>query len=176
MDILNEKIHLSEYDANWTSQFAEEKIILQNHLPDAHIEHVGSTAIEGMVSKPVIDILIGVDSGASLDEIAAILEGLGYTDLSEASGMKASGVFRLWLAKRGTVNNNLHVVEYLDDIWKKRIAFRNYLRENKEDALRYAEIKQSFVSKGIDTVLEFANEKGPFISEIHKKCNWESIS
>jgi GrpB-like predicted nucleotidyltransferase (UPF0157 family) len=42
------------------------------------IEHVGSTAVPGLVAKPIVDIAIGLASGADPDVAVAALLPLGY--------------------------------------------------------------------------------------------------
>jgi GrpB-like predicted nucleotidyltransferase (UPF0157 family) len=66
---INEKIELSAYNSNWLKQFADKKMGLRIHFPYAHIEHVGSTSIEGMVAKPIIDMLIGIKSYPATEEM-----------------------------------------------------------------------------------------------------------
>lgn len=142
MDI-NEKINLSAYNAEWASQFADEKKILQAHFPNIHIEHVGSTSIEGMIAKPIIDILIGIDSYPPSEEMKTILKGLGYYDFGKASTLKD----RLYLAKRGAISYNAHITKYLENFWSHIISFRKYLKAHADDVLKYSETKQSIISK-----------------------------
>jgi len=56
---------LADYDSSWPSVFEKEKSHLINIAgawSHGSIEHVGSTAVPGMVAKPVIDIMFGVKS------------------------------------------------------------------------------------------------------------------
>ena len=56
---------LEEYDSSWPMKFEKEKehlIAIAGKWFYGSIEHVGSTAIPGMVAKPVIDIMFGVKS------------------------------------------------------------------------------------------------------------------
>jgi GrpB-like predicted nucleotidyltransferase (UPF0157 family) len=57
-------ITLMMYKSSWKTLFQKEKNNLFNLGIDniLKIEHIGSTAIQGMTSKPVIDILIGPSS------------------------------------------------------------------------------------------------------------------
>ena len=54
---------LEQYDASWPAKFEEEKEHLMSIAAKWHfggVEHVGSTAVPGMVAKPVIDVMFGV--------------------------------------------------------------------------------------------------------------------
>ena len=55
-------IVVSDYDPSWPALFAQERArIAQALAPFAlAIEHVGSTAVPGLPSKPIIDLLVGV--------------------------------------------------------------------------------------------------------------------
>ena len=62
------KIKLSQYNSHWIALFEKEKKLISPIFPsNTHIEHIGSTSIEGLVAKPVIDILIGIEKNDSLD-------------------------------------------------------------------------------------------------------------
>jgi GrpB-like predicted nucleotidyltransferase (UPF0157 family) len=166
MDI-NEKIELSAYNSNWLKQFADEKRVLLIHFANAHIEHVGSTSIDGMVAKPIIDMLIGIKSYPATEEMIKTLEGLGYNGFGRDGDLPG----RLYLARRGIINYNAHITEYLGDFWNYIVSFREYLKAHKDDALEYAKLKQNIVNKGIDTMLEYSKEKGEFMSGLLKKMN-----
>lgn len=55
-------VHLYPYSEEWTTLFEKEKINLYNCIGDyvVDIQHVGSTSIKGMHSKPIIDIVVGL--------------------------------------------------------------------------------------------------------------------
>ncbi|MGA3676563.1 GrpB family protein [Lysinibacillus agricola] len=74
------KIELSEYNPYWEEQFVYEK----NRIVDAlgnkvvGIEHIGSTSIRGLKAKPMIDILIGVQSLEEVPNFIDTLSGIDY--------------------------------------------------------------------------------------------------
>jgi GrpB protein len=55
-------IVVSDYDPNWPTLFEQERTRIKNALGSfaLAIEHMGSTAVPGLPSKPIIDLLIGV--------------------------------------------------------------------------------------------------------------------
>jgi GrpB-like predicted nucleotidyltransferase (UPF0157 family) len=58
-------VEISQYDFTWPSRFERERALLETILAPwlaGPIEHIGSTAIPGMVAKPVIDIMAAVES------------------------------------------------------------------------------------------------------------------
>ena len=73
---------LSDYDPRWPSLFEAERDQLRACLPRellARIEHFGSTAVPGLVAKPVVDLLEEVgDLQDARRRIAPLLEAQGY--------------------------------------------------------------------------------------------------
>lgn len=58
-------IELSEYDLKWPSKFEAEKDFLMEIVGKwlhGSVEHIGSTSVPGLIAKPVIDIMFGVNS------------------------------------------------------------------------------------------------------------------
>jgi hypothetical protein len=69
------------YDQSWPSRFEAERAVLQPVLTPwlvADIEHIGSTAIPGLVAKPIIDIMAPVESVESARAALPALTELQY--------------------------------------------------------------------------------------------------
>lgn len=61
----DERIEIVAYDPGWPARFAQERSALDaviGRWAIGGIHHVGSTAVAGLDAKPIIDILIGVES------------------------------------------------------------------------------------------------------------------
>ena len=67
------------YDEEWKQDFID----IKNEIMDAigtfaiAIEHVGSTSVEGLAAKPIIDIDVVVKSG-NVERAICALENIGY--------------------------------------------------------------------------------------------------
>ncbi len=76
----DEPVVIVEYDLRWPAMFAEEAariaIALRGHLLGT--EHIGSTAVEGLAAKPVIDIQVGVRSLQPTRELVGAMAEIGY--------------------------------------------------------------------------------------------------
>lgn len=76
-------IVLVEHDPRWADTYREEVEFLKTVLPpDVEFHHVGSTAVDGIYAKPIIDILAAVNSAMQQRETADILQRNGYTVMS----------------------------------------------------------------------------------------------
>ena len=64
-------VELENYNEKWKKEYEKERDLLKNVLGDRiiEIEHVGSTSIVGLKAKPVIDILIAINSLEEIEEI-----------------------------------------------------------------------------------------------------------
>ncbi|SVC09332.1 uncharacterized protein METZ01_LOCUS262186, partial [marine metagenome] len=50
---------MEQYNFNWKNKFFGMKRELENVLSEVEIEHIGSTSVEKLMAKAIIDILIG---------------------------------------------------------------------------------------------------------------------
>jgi GrpB-like predicted nucleotidyltransferase (UPF0157 family) len=78
-----DEIEIVEYDPRWPAPFALESARIRSVLaePALEIEHHGSTAVSGLAAKPVIDMLVAVDSMSRATRYAMVLvEGRFHPD------------------------------------------------------------------------------------------------
>jgi GrpB-like predicted nucleotidyltransferase (UPF0157 family) len=75
-----EPVVVVAYDPQWPTEFTHLAASLRDALGSAavRIDHIGSTAIAGLVAKPVIDIQVSVQSFEPEEVFRAPLERLGY--------------------------------------------------------------------------------------------------
>ena len=65
----DQSIKLTAYDPTWQARFAEQQVRLDTILKPwlaGEIEHIGSTSVAGLRSKPIVDILVPVRSSQPL--------------------------------------------------------------------------------------------------------------
>jgi GrpB-like predicted nucleotidyltransferase (UPF0157 family)/RimJ/RimL family protein N-acetyltransferase len=163
-------ITLKTYNSNWENDFQKEKDNLFN-LGIANIvkiEHIGSTAIRGILSKPVIDILVGVKDLNALTTIdIQRIESLGYR---YNAVFETVFPFRRYFQKEnseGERSHQIHLVNYPSQWYEKHILFRNYLRHYNNSAKEYEALKIELV-KQCDNTIDYANAKNEFCQGIDK--------
>lgn len=141
---IHERVRLHPYDERWPIVFGFERDRLIGLLPDAFvaIEHFGSTAVPGMVAKPIVDLLAGVRSMAAADAVTRQLLDASYTTSAE---FNATLLDRRWFmrATGGHRTHHLHVVVHGGAAWQERLAFRDALRADPPLAARYGALKQA---------------------------------
>lgn len=137
-----EPIRLQASDPAWAHAFEQERIRLADIAPGAflQIEHIGSTAVPGLLAKPIIDILAGV---ASLDGVDALVDRLCEHAYTTSKAFNATLADRRWLMrwKDGHRTHHLHIVAHGDQAWRDRLGFRDALRADASLAQSYAHLK-----------------------------------
>jgi GrpB-like predicted nucleotidyltransferase (UPF0157 family) len=171
-EAIREEILIAPYDPNWPQLFESEAAFLKRILPKSiviRIEHFGSTAVQGLAAKSIIDMLVEVSSLAETQEqIVPILEAAGYdyfwrTDVSPAYA---------WFIKRdsqGKRTHHIHMVESDSNLWE-RLYFRDYLREFPEEAGNYAELKQSLAEKFPHDRIAYTEAKAEYVVAITERA------
>ncbi len=168
-------IELAPYDDLWP-QIAELEIkILRELIPRKHlidIQHVGSTAIPGMLAKPIIDIQIVVDSLPNIKKAAInTLENIGYIYWREdpdpekmffVKGMPPFGEKR---------THHVHIIEPQSKRGQHRIIFRDYLIAHPEAAHEYEQLKIKLSQQYTYDREQYTDAKTQFINKILKEAN-----
>ena len=131
-------IYLTEHKPYWKDWYEEEVAALKNILPpDTAYHHIGSTAIEGIRAKPIIDILIVVKCAAQMHVAADIMQNNGYIVMS-ANDKRIS--LNKGYTENGFAEKVFHLHLRLEDD-KDEIYFRDYLNAHCEVAKQYEDLK-----------------------------------
>jgi GrpB-like predicted nucleotidyltransferase (UPF0157 family) len=159
---LDEPIPLCAYDERWPDLFVPEALRIAAGLPpEVAIEHIGSTAVPGLLAKPIIDVMLGVEPGCDVLAIRTELVALGYQDLGDAG---VAG--RLHFRRRGKAAFNTALVERGGAIWRANLAVRDYPRTNPGAAREYAAAKHAALDSGVRSLLAYSEYKGPVVDRL----------
>ncbi len=161
-----DNIMLEPYNPNWQKLAVAEINAIQQvvSLPFVAIEHLGSTAVEGLCAKPIIDIFITLENLDNINQWAAALKALGYVDWPENpnkihlrffKGMPPFGVQR---------THHVHIMP-MDDEFKQRVAFRDLLRQQPALRAEYQALKKALASQHADDREAYTNAKAQFIKQ-----------
>jgi GrpB-like predicted nucleotidyltransferase (UPF0157 family) len=162
------------YDERWPDFYERERERLEQALGDEMlaIEHMGSTSVPGLDSKPIIDIMIGVETLDRDDELVAAVEGLGYEYhpeferiLPERRFLSRHGVPELAPGAAHT-GYHVHIFELTDPWWGRNLRFRDYLRTHPQDARRYGTLKRELAVEMPNDRDRYQVEKSPLILEL----------
>lgn len=160
------RVEIHPYDSEWPNLYTVEANRLYEALGEwaLQIEHIGSTAIPGMPSKPIIDIAIGVEDFDQAFDTIPLMAELGYNFRGE-QGVARRHFFILGKPR----THHVHMIE-LDSLgWRQRIGFRDYLRANPDAAQQYIDLKQQLAAANPRDIASYSNGKEPFIDAILSK-------
>lgn len=135
-------IEVVEYDTTWPARFLEERALLERTLAPwlvGTIEHIGSTAVPGLVAKPVIDVMAPVSTLDASRPAIDVLPTVGY----QYSDYKTDVMH--WFCKPSFAfrTHHLHLVPMGSSLWRERLVFRDALRRDHALAAEYATLKRA---------------------------------
>ena len=162
------KINIVPYNDEWPLLFETIKKEIKKSIVDNDviIEHIGSTSVKNLDSKPIIDILIGVSSD-ELDKYIDPIKNLGYTHIKEYEIEIPNRRFFFFEKSKKRIAH-IHLVKQNSRWFKRHIAFRNELRSNEITRKKYQRLKYSLSEKEWEDGNEYANSKTTFIRSIEK--------
>lgn len=161
---------VAPYSYQWKIEFEKIKKALEHALEDIiiSIEHVGSTSVEGLCAKPIIDIDVVIQNYKKFDEVKSRLEDLGYYHKGDL-GIKEREAFR-YNEKPEFMEHHLYVCPQYSNELKRHLVFRDYLRLHEEDKNLYGKIKLEAAKKYPTDIDGYIKEKSPCIEKIYIKC------
>lgn len=157
-------VKLEPYDTNWKNMFEEEKKCLQNLFKELAIaiEHIGSTSIEGLSAKPIIDIAVVVENLSDFETIRVFFDCKPYSIKSDSHCDEI-------LIRKGPEENRthfIHVMEIDSQRYKNTILFRDYLKSHTEYLKEYENLKKTLAEKYADNRKKYTDSKNEFIQKV----------
>lgn len=155
---------LHPHSPDWALRFEAEKADLHARLQQdrLQIEHVGSTAVPGLMAKPILDILIGrPEARAPTDWVNRLKPVYVYC----GDSMHAQD----WLFVKGSENQrlvHLHVVPIHSPKWNAYLKFRDCLRNNAKTHKAYQSLKLALAEQYPTDRTTYTERKAQFIASI----------
>ena len=123
-------IILKEHNPNYKDWYEEEKQRIISHVEPENIvriSHIGSTAVEGLIAKPTVDILLETDGAC------------GVSEVTEDDPVKLS--FNKGYTPQGFADRVYHLhVRYFGN-WSE-LYFRDFLIAHPDVAREYERLKR----------------------------------
>jgi GrpB-like predicted nucleotidyltransferase (UPF0157 family) len=155
------EVVIVEYDPAWPERFAAEAARLAP-IVGPNVHHIGSTAVEGLAAKPVIDLM------ALVDDIGPVAERL----VAEAGyvlppTMEPRSERRAWLS-HPSLDHRLHHVHLTDDaaLLARHTAFRDALRADPALRAEYAALKRELAERFRTDRDAYSEAKTAFIDRV----------
>lgn len=161
------------YDRTWKFAFEEIKREIEGAISDLiiGIEHVGSTSVEGLSAKPIIDIDVVIKDYSMFDAVVSKLESIGYIHEGNL-GIKDREAFK-YSDKPHLQQHHLYVCPQQSEELYRHITFRDYLVNNPEAVKKYSAVKEKAAQLFPDNIEKYIEYKSPCIEELYKLCGLE---
>lgn len=137
---------IEKYTSSWITDFKNIAYEISNELNglEYNIEHIGSTAVPNLASKPIIDIDIIYTKPSDFEKIKWRLEKLGYMHngnqgIEEREVFKRNG--KITSEILDSVKHHLYVCLINSKALNRHILFRDFLRKNDWARLKYQQMK-----------------------------------
>lgn len=132
------------------------------------IDHVGSTNIKNIKSKPIIDILIQTDDLEDFKNYTeSNVEGDVYTVKKEPT---MGGDYLIRKEEDGKVKAFIHVYKTGDMNGITSIMFRDYMNSHEDERKRYEKLKMELYEKYKNDRKKYTYGKDKYIKEIINKA------
>lgn len=133
-------IKLTEHNNAWKMQYTEATAFFEKKFSSFNIiriSHIGSTAINGIWAKPIVDILVEIAIDENIQAVAKQIEKCGFLRMSEEKGRIS---FNKGYTENGFAEKVYHLhLRYAGD--NDELYFRDYLNDNPGIAKEYEQLK-----------------------------------
>lgn len=160
-----QEIVLSRHAAYWENDAKLTILALRDKLGDLApaIQHVGSTAVRGILAVPVIDIAIGLADATLAPTVMKRLGEMGYRRIPT----DATGCIRMAKQKKSTGADSHRLWITLEgcQAWCDLITFRNYLYNHVFMANEYEQLKLRLQPLYQNDPIGYSHAKSEFIQK-----------
>ena len=162
-------IFLREYQDEWKDWYAEERLRLLSFLSAnqlVRISHIGSTSVETIWAKPIVDILLEIPKETDMAVTRDLLLQNGYLLMSESQGRMS---FNKGYTPSGFAERVFHLhLRYEGD--HDELYFRDYLQEHPAVAKDYEQLKLSLWKQYEHNRDAYTEAKTDFIKKYTKEA------
>lgn len=157
---------LQPFSNSWAQEYEGLRRLIEAAIPDQALalDHVGSTAIPGLVAKPVIDVDLTVPDAADESAYIPRLEAAGFRLIFRDN--IAGDVHRQLTA--GAPNANLHVWSPGAMEPQRHALFTSWLRNHPADRDRYAAAKR--VAADAESARRYNDAKSAVVYDIYEQA------
>lgn len=168
-----DNITLEQYDPTWPEKAHDEIRLLQTALPVEladSIQHIGSTAIEGLPAKPIIDLMMVVQDIDAAKALIPSIEALGYAYWYD-NPKKDRLFFVKGLPEAGGAGrtHHLHIFQKNSYEYFARPLFRDYLISHLHKKIAYSELKTKLALQYVDDREIYTSEKTDFVNQVSQE-------
>jgi GrpB-like predicted nucleotidyltransferase (UPF0157 family) len=162
------RLTLVDYNPQWLTIFQQEGKLIQAILKQetVQIHHIGSTAVPGLIAKPIIDILVEVHQMGELDKYINKLALAGYQSQGEF-GIPGRHFFSKGAPER---THHLHAYAAGSPDVQRHTALRDYLIAHPAIAEEYGKLKLMLARTTGGELDWYQKGKNDFLKDCQEKA------
>lgn len=167
------KVSVEKYSTDWKKKFDEEAILLQKifGLEIQMIHHIGSTSVNGLSAKPIIDMMPVVRDITKIDAYNEAMIAIGYEPKGE-NGLSGRRYFQKGGDNR---THHVHIYELGNGEIERHLAFRDFLRVQPVIAKKYGDLKKALAEQFPYDIDAYINGKEKLAKDIEQQAiHWFS--
>jgi GrpB-like predicted nucleotidyltransferase (UPF0157 family) len=175
---MTRRVLFRDYQLSWPQLYEAEKTLLLGQIGEhvLTIEHIGSTSVPGLSAKPIIDMLVGVETLDQADVCLAPLQQVGYEYLAHRTAFTSARRFLRKYPAGRSVGYHLHLLQPTNPYWMVLLGFRNYLRQHAQVAHHYSRLKQQLAEQFATDPLAYLHGKSDFIQAVMQVAEQEGFA
>jgi len=155
---------LQDHDGRWATGYLEQRRRILRALAGQtiEVEHIGSTSVPGLASKPILDIVVVVpDITAEENYLDGLLQS-GYQLRTREPGHR--------LVRTPERDVQVHIYEHGDLAVSDYLLLRDHLRSDATDRALYENVKRALMAQHWDDTNDYANAKNDVIAAIKERA------
>lgn len=160
------RVEVVPYDTMWKKRYEHEAALFTQLFGSDLVAmyHIGSTAVDGLSAKPIIDVMPIVREIERVDTYAERIRALGYEVMGEHGIPR-----RRYLRKGGDDRTvHVHIFEQGSEHQIRHLAFRDYLRTFPEARIAYGELKEQLAEMYPNDIERYIAGKHEFVVETER--------
>ena len=169
-------VRLTHYDPRWRQEFQQTRSSILHSCAGwvTAVEHVGSTAISGLIARPTVDVVAAVADEDSIDSAAELIEGLNFRRVRDPDWTCDAVVLtkprHLLVAQPGPTHQ-VWLVLAESAVWHRLTRMRDWLRANPETAIRFEEAKVASWRSSEGDFTTYQSDKAAFFAHLEDQLD-----
>jgi GrpB-like predicted nucleotidyltransferase (UPF0157 family) len=162
-------VEVVAYDPTWPELFEAEaaQLRLAFGAELLALHHIGSTAVPGLVAKPIVDMLPEVRDIAAVDGLNDAMVSLGYVPKGE-NGIPGRRFFTKDV--EGVRRFHVHVFQAGDPEIERHLLLVSHLRSNPAARQAYAALKQDLARQYPNDIAAYTDAKTALNQELERQA------
>jgi GrpB-like predicted nucleotidyltransferase (UPF0157 family) len=169
-------VRLMHYDPRWRQEFQQTRSSVLQSCEGwvTEVEHIGSTAIPGLIARPIIDCIAGVDSDDAIEPSVTSIEGLNFRRCESQAW--SAGCVLLAKPRHGESTHMIVIARRDGAVWRRAIGIRDYMARYPEYAVRFEESKVRCWRNGEGDPQQYEQDKSLFFSHLTDQIDAKGTS